>query len=171
VAGATAAPAAQQVGHLVADEETSGRPEAIFIEGESVSGYAGGDDMDIWAAWPGRAGNGKKVGPAHPHERDPALTPEERRRFAEITRGFHADEIPVPPAPAGLPPRLAGVGLALVGATGVLAGLARGDAVVLTVVGVVPVVAAAGVLVWARRRGPVAATGTKLERLWRWLTA
>jgi hypothetical protein len=107
----------------------------------------------------------------HPHEGDPALTRDEQRRFDEIARRIDRDEIPVPPTAAAVPPRLAALGLFLVAATGILTGLARGDAVVLAVVGIVPAVSATLLIALARTRGPAPAPGPPGRRLWRWLTA
>ena len=127
--------------------------------------------MGMWAAWPGRARVVGKAGPAHPYEGDPALTRDEQRRFDEIARRIDRDEIPIPPTAAAVPPRLAALGLFLVGATGVLTGLARGDVVVLVIVGIVPAVSATLLIALAWTRGPAPVPGPPAKRLWSWLTA
>jgi hypothetical protein len=128
--------------------------------------------MGIWAAWPGRAKAVGRAGPPHPHEDGLALTRDEQRRFDEIARRIDQDEIPIPPISGAVPPRLAAVGLFLVGATGFVTGLVRGDAVVMAVVGIVPAVAATLLIALAKGSGsPAAAPGSRVERLWWWLTA
>jgi hypothetical protein len=117
------------------------------------------------------------VWPAHRHESGPALTSAEQRRFEEIARlidqdaAAKVDELPIPPTTAVIPVRLAALGLFVVGVTGVLTGLARGDAVVLAVVGIVPAASAVvlAALTWVpgRAEPPV---GSPFTRFWSWLT-
>lgn len=126
--------------------------------------------MGIWAAWPGRAKAVGRAGPPHPHEDGLALTRDEQRRFDEIARRIDQDEIPIPPISGAVPPRLAAVGLFLVGATGFVTGLVRGDAVVMAVVGIAPAVAATLLIALAKGSGSPA-PGSGVERLWWWLTA
>jgi hypothetical protein len=113
---------------------------------------------------------------SRPQDGGPALTRDERRRFAEIARrlGRYAaatdpDGSVVPPS---LPVRLAAVGLLVVAGTGALTGLARSDGVVLAVVGVVPAAVALLLLAVARAYRPASPPGASLiERCWSWLTA
>jgi anti-sigma factor RsiW len=129
--------------------------------------------MGIWAALPGRAKSVGRAGPPHPHEEGLALTRDEQRRFDEIARRIDQDEMPIPPISGAVPPRLAAVGFFLVGATGIVTGLVRGDAVVLAAVGIVPAVSATLLIALVRGRGPAPAVapGSPVERLWSWLTA
>jgi hypothetical protein len=127
--------------------------------------------MGIWAAWPGRAKTIGRAGPPHPHEDGLALTGDEQRRFDEIARRIDQDEIPIPPTSGAVPPRLAAVGLFVVGATGLVTGLARGDAVVMAVVGIIPAVSATLLIALARGSGAPAPSGSPIKRLWWWLTA
>jgi hypothetical protein len=128
--------------------------------------------MGIWAGWPGRA---KAVGrPVPPRADGPALTRDEQRRFEEIARRIDqdVDEVAVPPTTAVIPARLAAVGLFVVAGTGILAGLARGDAVVLTVVGIVPAATAVLLLAMAsaRRSASAPSSAPPIKRFWWWLT-
>jgi hypothetical protein len=120
--------------------------------------------MNTGAGWPGRS--------AHPNEGEPALTPDERRRFAEIARRIERDVEDEPATAAVVPPRLAAVGLFVVAGTGAVAGLARADVVVLAVVGIVPAVAAVLLLTLpgARRSAAPPSRGPLAKRFWWWLT-
>ncbi|MHA6621548.1 hypothetical protein [Pseudonocardia sp. DLS-67] len=105
-----------------------------------------------------------------------ALSRDERRRFAEIARrigwGAAPPDQDESPGVALVPVRLAAVGLLVVAATGVLTGLARGDGVVLVVVGAVPAAVALSLLVVARTLGSASPpSGSRFERCWAWLTA
>lgn len=128
--------------------------------------------MGIWAGWSGRA---KAVGrPEPPREDGAALTRDEQRRFDEIARriGQDAGEQPPPPTTAVVPVRLAAVGLLVVGATGLLAGIARSDVVIGAVVGVVPTAVAMLLLGLARAPRPASAPSNVplVKRFWLWLT-
>jgi hypothetical protein len=134
--------------------------------------------MGKWAGWPGRIKSAGRARPAQPHADGLALTRDERRRFDEIARRIDqdaaaadVDEVPAPPSAAVVPVRLAAVGLFAVGGTGILTGLARGDTVVLTVVGIVPAAVAMLLIGLARARGPAPAPrdGLLIRRFWLWL--
>ncbi len=116
------------------------------------------------AGWPGRS--------AHPNEGEPALTPDERRRFAEIARRIERDLEDDPATAAVVPLRLAAVGLFVVAGTGVMAGLVRADAVVLAVVGIVPAVCAVLLLTVQRTRRSASPPSRDplAKRFWWWLT-
>ena len=128
--------------------------------------------MGMWAGWPGRA---KAVGrPERSREDGPALTRDEERRFDEIARRIEqdVDEVPAPATTAVVPARLAAVGLAVVGATGLLTGFARSDLVVLAVVGIAPLAVAMLLLGLATAPRPASARsgGPLVTRFWWWLT-
>jgi hypothetical protein len=81
---------------------------------------------------------------------------------------------PSPVASAVIPVRLAAFGLLMVGATGVLTGLARGDLVVLVLVGIVPSAMAVALLAMVGASRPAAGTregtASRVLRFWLWLT-
>jgi hypothetical protein len=120
--------------------------------------------MSMGAGWPGRS--------AHPNEGEPALTPDERRRFADIARRIERDVEEDPAAAAVVPLRLAAVGLFVVAVTGMVAGIARADVVVLAAAGIVPAVSAVLLLALqgARRPASPPARGPLVKRFWWWLT-
>jgi hypothetical protein len=129
--------------------------------------------MGRWVGRPGRAG---AVGRTGPQDGGPALTRDERRRFAELVRrigrGAAASDPDGSPDPPTVPVRLAAVGLLVVAATGVLTGLARSDGIVLVVVGIVPAAVALLLLAVARAYGSASRpAGSPFERCWSWLTA
>jgi hypothetical protein len=128
--------------------------------------------MGICAGRPDRNKGVRRARAAHPHQGDPALTRDERRRFEEIARRIHQDELPIAPTTTVIPARLAALGLFVVGATGVLIGLARSDVVVLTVIGIVPAASAMLLIALARARCPATASAaaSPLKRFWSWLT-
>jgi hypothetical protein len=117
------------------------------------------------------------------------LTHEEQRRFDDITRridhlaaGTETPTAAPPPLTAAIPVRLTAAGLSVVGATGVLIGLAGSDTIVLTAVGIIPSVVAVILFASAGSSGPRAAgtirpdageheRGTSLlAKSWLWLT-
>jgi hypothetical protein len=117
------------------------------------------------------------------------LSREEEDRFDEIARRIDQDtattgmnRAPILPIPAVIPVRLAALALLVVGVTGVLTGLARSDAVVLAVVGILPAVVAMLLGILAGTSGPASpppvspADGRPkqgwplLVRFWLWLT-
>jgi hypothetical protein len=81
---------------------------------------------------------------------------------------------PGPVASAVVPVRLAAFGLLAVGATGALTGLARGDLVVLVLVGIIPSVTAVALLALVGASRPAAASGegaaSRVLGFWLWLT-
>jgi hypothetical protein len=109
-----------------------------------------------------------------PREDGPALTRDEQRRFDEIARRIDqvVDEVPAPVTTAVVPVRLAAVGLFVVGATGLLAGFARGDVVILAIVGVAPIAVAMLLLGLAKAPRPAPAPSGRhlVKRFWSWLT-
>ncbi|GAA5118097.1 DUF3040 domain-containing protein [Pseudonocardia adelaidensis] len=120
--------------------------------------------------WPGRARS---------DEGGRALSRDERRRFDEIARRLDHDEAapdlqepPVPPATAVVPARLTALGLSVVGATGTLTGIARGDVVVLAVVGIAPIAVALLLMAIARgrRSARLPSDDPPIARFWLWLT-
>lgn len=131
-----------------------------------------GERMCTWGAWPGRFKAAGRARPARPREGPPALSREEQRRFEEIARRIDQDELPVPPTTAVIPVRVAALGLFVVGATGVLTGLARSDAVILAVIGIAPAAAATLLMALPRARGPAVASpaGSPFTRFRVWLT-
>jgi hypothetical protein len=120
--------------------------------------------MGVGTGWSDRS--------AHPNEGEPALTRDERRRFDEIARRIDQDAAAAPPTTRVVPVRLAAVGLLVVAGTGIAAGLARADAVILAVVGIIPAAAAVLLLAVPRpRRSASASLATPpVKRFWSWLT-
>ena len=81
------------------------------------------------------------------------LSDDERRRFEEIVRGIEGDGAEGPgvvrcpaPGPTRAAALLSAVGLLVVGATGVVTGIAVSDPVVLVLVGILPLLGALSVV-------------------------
>ena len=122
---------------------------------------------------------------AAPHDDDRVVTVEQQHELDQIALRIDQQYIATEPQLASPPPstgiipvRLTALGLLTIGVTGIVAGLARSDLVLVTVVGIGPTLVATILLTVAGRTGqPPGPDGDKPERdiarhtqLWLWLT-